>query len=335
MFYSRPKIEPLGWDLVSLPIPNGSRNFDGLTSDRRPIDFRFSSGWLTVERGAAGAPQDDSDMETVLSIPISPFGAMDIQPEQLCDILGLTVNGRKVAPSGIGGLRGFDWSGRTTYWISSHLMMPRWDAEILTKEISQALPGSILVQPSWEKGPLKVRCRQIKFLMESDVMVTIGVGYHKARLERMLAAEEVPTAEFESVFAHTIEIIRADHEGEDPTGRTYIDSRGAGKLGLDYEVLRHRRYRIRMQYLTEDTQAQSIMQKLLAKIDGHFCRGLQIVNLQTGAIIAEDLSDEEDTKSYSRNLRDWCLERPRRYLSVGINSLPNEGAVFVGMRPIA
>ena len=30
MFYSRPNIEPLGWDLVDLPTPNGSKNFDGL-----------------------------------------------------------------------------------------------------------------------------------------------------------------------------------------------------------------------------------------------------------------------------------------------------------------
>ena len=55
MFYSRPKIEPLGWDLVDLPTPNGSKNFDALTSDGRPLDFRFSSGWLTVEQGEAGA----------------------------------------------------------------------------------------------------------------------------------------------------------------------------------------------------------------------------------------------------------------------------------------
>ena len=286
MFYSRPKIEPLGWDLLDLPIPNGSRNFDGLTSDGRYVDFRFSSGWLTVERGPAGSPPE-SDMETVLSMPISPFGVMDIYPEQLCDILGLTVKGRQVDLSRVSPRdRGFDWSGRTTYWHSTHLMLPRDDAEALTKEISQALPGSILVQPSWPTGPLKVRCRQIKFLMESDDMGMIGVGCDKARLERMLAAEEVPAAEFESVFAHKIEIVRADH-GEDLTGRTHINSRGADKLGLDYDVLRHRRYRIRMQYLTEDTQAQSIIQKLLAIIDGHFCRGFQIVNLQTGAIIGE------------------------------------------------
>jgi hypothetical protein len=62
------------------------------------------------------------------------------------------------------------------------------------------------------------------------------------------------------------------------------------------------------------------------------------VNLQTGAIISEDLNDEEDDKSYSRGARDWCLEKPRRYLSVGVSSMfidapPTEGKVFVGLRP--
>src|ERR1035438_1801137 len=56
MFYSRPKVEPFGWDLIDLPTPNGSRHFDALTSDRRPVDFRFGGGWLSVEIGPVDAP---------------------------------------------------------------------------------------------------------------------------------------------------------------------------------------------------------------------------------------------------------------------------------------
>ena len=96
MFHSRPNIEPLGWDLVGLPIPNGIKNFDALTYDLRPVYFRFSGGWLTVERDPCNAPPDGPNMETILSVPISPFGVMDIYPEQVCDILGLTVNGQKM-----------------------------------------------------------------------------------------------------------------------------------------------------------------------------------------------------------------------------------------------
>ena len=102
MFYSRPKIEPLAWDIVDLPTmsPDSPKHFDAFTSDRRPIDFHFSGGWLTVERGAVDAPIDGGPMQEILSVPIAPFGTMDIEPEQICDILGLTVNGRKILPFG-------------------------------------------------------------------------------------------------------------------------------------------------------------------------------------------------------------------------------------------
>src|SRR5580704_8677762 len=158
MFYSRPKIEPLGWDLVDLPTqsPDSDKHFDCRTSDMRPADLQFSGGWLTVARGAVNAPHDSDTMEEMLSVPISPFGTMDIYPEQLCDILGLTVNGRKIDASGLNELaRGFDWSGRTTYWESTHLMKHRQDAEIFVREASRLFPGSTLVQPAWENSAIR------------------------------------------------------------------------------------------------------------------------------------------------------------------------------------
>ena len=149
-------------------------------------------------------------MEEVLAAAISPFGTMDIQAEQLCDILGITVNGKKVdPPTRPGGARGFDWSGRTTYWESTHRMLPQWAAEPFTQKVCQAFPGSILIQPSWHNGPYKLGCRQIKFLMDTDAHVIIGIGYDKARLERMLETEDVPIPEFESLFEFSIEFSRA------------------------------------------------------------------------------------------------------------------------------
>jgi hypothetical protein len=331
MFYSRPNITPLGWDLVGMPTPNGSRNFDARTSDGRPVDFRFSSGWLTVERGQPGASPDD-EMEEVLSLQIAPFGIVDIFPDDICDILGLTVNGEKVALEWIPPQsRGFDWSGEMTYWRSSHRMDWADDIEKLVGRITETFPDSVLIQPSWETG-LRVRCRQIKFLMKTDEMVSIGIDCDKARLEKMLAAETVSDEDFQSILAHRIAIIRWNHSGEDMTGAAFIKSKGADKLDLDYEVRAQRRYRIEMDFLTADARAQSIMKELLAIIDRHFCRGLRIVNLQTGEVIAEDLSDEEDTRSYSKTLRDWCLERPRRYLAVDL--LSGKDRTFVGYRPV-
>ncbi len=339
MFYSRPNITPLGWDLVALPTPNGSRNFDAVTSDGRAVDFRFSSGWLTVSRTAPGVTDPDAEMEEVLSQPISFFGIMEILPEQICDVLGLTVQGKKVPVGQISSLSGrFDWSGRTTYWHSTHRMMLFGDAEALTKKISQALPESVLLQPIWERTALKLRCRQIKFLIRTDEIGTIAVGFDKARLQEMLAAEEIATADYRNILPYRIDITRAD-SGEDLTGKSFIDPRGADKLGLDYHMINHRRYRIHTEYPSDDTQAQSMMKELLGIIQEHFCRGFQVVNLETRKVIAEDLGDEEDTRSYSRMFRDWCLERPERYLFVdvyrGQENMPSHSPMFVGYRPIA
>jgi hypothetical protein len=325
MFYSRPKIEPLGWDLIGLPEANGSRNFDGTTSDgQHAIDFRFSSGWLTVTR----------DSEEVLSLQIAPFGIMDIWPEQICDILGLTIDGEKVSLDPISSLsRGFDWSGQTTYWRSKHRMNWDTDAETLVRIINETFPGSVLLQPSWGSG-LRVRSRQIKFMMRTDEMVSIGIDCEKDRLERMLAAETVSDDEFESILTYRIDVIRSDHYGEDLTGIRFIKSKGADELQLDYDVTAQRKFRIETTFRTDDMRAQSIMKKLLAIIDGFFCRGMQVVNLQTGSIMGEDSTDdEEDSKSYSRSLRDWCMERPRRFLFVSTHQDRDE-RLFVGYRPL-
>jgi hypothetical protein len=85
MFYSRPNIEPLGWNLVDLPTPSGSKTSDGVISDNRPVDFRFSGGWLSVERGEVGAPAN-TDMEEVLAAAISLFGAHYLLVEHAPDV---------------------------------------------------------------------------------------------------------------------------------------------------------------------------------------------------------------------------------------------------------
>jgi len=169
-------------------------------------------------------------------------------------------------------------------------------------------------------------------MMRTDEMVSIGIDCDRASLERMLAAETVSNDEFNDVLTHRIDVIRDDHPGDDLTGIRFIRSKGADELELDYDVTAQRRYRIATDFRTDDALAQDIMKKLLAIIDRFFCRGLQVVNLQTGAFIAEDRSDEEDTQSYSKTLRDWCMERPRRYLHVGL--LPGEERVWVGYRPL-
>lgn len=332
MFYSRPAIEPLGWDLVALPTPSGSRNFVASTSDGHPLDFRFSSGWLIVERGDAGASADDQ-MKEVLSMPIAPFGITDISAEQICDILGLTVEGDRPEASAVPAMRGFDWSGRTTYWCSTHAMMSRDDAELLAAKICDAFEGVVLLQPVWLWQPPRVRCRRVTFLLPSDEYVYFAIGCDSDRVARLASGDEIPLVEFDSALIPKIYLMRTDH-GEDLTGTRFIRERSATALALDYEVIHHRRYRIWVEYPTDDVGAQAMMARLLQLFDSHFCRGLELVDLETGETIGEECEDEEDTRSYSVPFSNWCRERPGRYLHVGMRR--EEGRVrFIGFRPIS
>jgi hypothetical protein len=339
MFYSRPKIEPLGWDLTGWPVSDGCKHFEATTSDSRPVDIRFSGGWITVCRGPAHASPESADMEEVLSIRISPFGIMDIEPEQICDILGLTVNGHKIDSAGMRiGARGYDWSGRTTYWESTHRMLDRDDPRIFIQRLCDTFPGSMLVQPEWgDHGQL--RCRRVKFLLASDEIVTLGIQPDDVRLAQMLSGEKISTENYESTFTFSIEFSRRDRLGDDITGSGYVHQSGGAALGLNYDVIHHLRYRVTTQYLTEDLKAQSRMAKLKSLIDAYFCRSLQMVNLQTQAIMAEEMPDEQDDQSYSIALRDSWLERPKRYLFVGRTHREDGSigpdSVFYGARPIA
>ncbi|QQG36352.1 MAG: hypothetical protein HYS17_00740 [Micavibrio aeruginosavorus] len=97
MFYSRPDIKPLGWNLKELPVPDGSKNHLAVTTDGKIIGFRFSSGVLHVRYSDPGGTDSFFQMENELyKKAIAPFGTTDIFPEQLCDIIGLTVQGQKI-----------------------------------------------------------------------------------------------------------------------------------------------------------------------------------------------------------------------------------------------
>ena len=133
----------------------------------------------------------------------------------------------------------------------------------------------------------------------------------------LLAGVRISTEEFDSAFAYRIDFSRDDRPGDDVTGAGYIRNNGAAELGLKYFTIPHRRYRIRTEYLTEDAEAQARTKTLLSVIDASFCRGLRVMNLQTGAVMTENLRDDGDKRSYSIALRDEWLEKPERYLFVG------------------
>ena len=320
-----------GW-----PVPNGTKHFEAITSDRRPIDIQFSGGWLTVTEGPKSAPLDSPEMREILCVRIAPWGTLDIRPDQVCDILGITVNGNRIDSAGTRtAARGFDWSGQTTYWESTHLMQPKDDASAFVQKLVDAFPGSTLIQPEWGSGG-RARCRQIEFLSATDEVIALGVGPNPALFHKMLAGEKVSWEEFDNIFAFRIDFVRDDRMDGDPTGATYIHDE-AMALNLTFDVIHHRRYRIRAEYPTADADAQSRVKTLVSLIDASFVRGLKVDNLQTGAVITESLADDADKRTYSSALRDEWLRKQSRYFFVGKavsgDDFGWEPGIFWGARP--
>jgi hypothetical protein len=301
MFYSRPNIAPLRWDLAVLPEWDGYKNFEGVTSEGDRFEVHFSGGWITVERAGA----------EVLSEAIAPFGTMDMTPEQVCDVLGLTVRGERIDTAGMRtGVRGYDWSGRTTYWQSTHLLASGDDAREFVAEAIRGLQGSLLVQADFRSHG-RVRVRRVKFLMDSDELVYIGLGGDLARIEGMLEREETSWDEFETAFGYAVEVSWRNQSWDGPRAPEFS----------------HRKYRVKTSYQTADQAAQEHTRKLLAVMEKYFFRKWEAVNLATGAAV--EFEDPNDEMSYSADVRDLCLEKPGRYLLVKQNRDGSE----IGFRP--
>ena len=350
MFYSRPNIKPLGWDLEELPKPEGSRNHLAKTIDGKIIGFRFSSGWLDVRYSNSGDTDSFFQMKhQYYKNPIAPFGTTRILPEQLCDLLGLTVRGQKIdLPSEKIEQLGndcIDLSGKTTYWKSSHLMLAYGSSDVdeLIDKILRVFPDAALLQSKFSRSQktVKIKRRQISFLMDSDEHVLIGVGLGQNDIDRALVSET-------NIFPFRVSFGRqSDVSKGDITRKNFINEKyGANKLDLKYEVINHRLWQFSTEFKTEDSFAQECMKTLLSVINDHFYNELEAINIQTGKLLKRGFDKALDFPSYSKNFYAWCLEKPNRYLSVGYEGprmtrfsdqdylTSGEKDVFYGYRPV-
>lgn len=319
MFYSRPQITPLGWDLQGMPIPNGSKNFDAMTTDNRPVDFRFSSGWITVKIGPQGAKNTDYDlMETVLERPIAPFGTMDILPEQVCDILGVTIQGTPVLvdSKNIHG-RGFDWSGKTT--ALQRTMHFSADGIVnISYAFNQIFSDAQLVRvDSTVKN--KIVERKYTPIQEDkifDELKEIGTGRHYKVCIDCLSPEK-----FKSILNSAKPAVNM---------RDYFTfSCGVGirKLGVSLPF-KNRFPHIEFpsiftvtfatEYQSDDTVTASYGDKMISTLNNISFKNVEIIELSTN-IPRPKLHKWEDYY-YSNDLRQWCLEQPNRYLQAVVDS---------------
>ncbi len=350
MFYSRPDIKPLNWDLTALPRANGSRNYDAITTDGKPLGFRFSSGWLTAKHSEAGGPNNYNEMKNVIvEQSIAPFGTQYISPEQICDILGLTVQGEKVsAPSeeevvaikanmtGSGDF--FDWSGRTVHWVSQHMLMQGDDVQSFKNAILNKFRNSILFYPSFTPGYKAMTCRPIAS-EESFISGVLGIGA-KVDMENLFNRDISPRA-YQNMFSLVVNISAPNRLMPDSSGKDFINKK-AGAETLQYETTNFHTYSIRAEYKNSDELSHVEMRNFLTLLNEYFFNMYDIYNIQTGALVKSG----HKATDYSHALKNWCLEKPDRYLKVGVEEKKSwhvpasferlskdDETLFYGLRP--
>tara|TARA_R110002072_G_scaffold169422_1_gene323042 strand:+ start:730 stop:1875 length:1146 start_codon:yes stop_codon:yes gene_type:complete len=328
MFYSRPDIPSLNWDLKELPVEFGSRNHHATTTDGHFIDIRFSSGWLTVSVTKHGA----NEPEEIIKKPIAPFGTTDIFSEQICDILGLTVNGEKIdhpykklEQAKKGSARYIDLSGKTTYWVSNHRTLLRNDADEFLDTVQKAFPSVALIQTQWDSAYKSCKNRQVAFLMDDDTYTTIGIGNDKF---------DILNTKITSEFPFFFNFNKSSRFTTDLTGKNHLDDKyDLSGEKLSFEVQNHNEYKIYTEFQTEDKTAQKYMKTLSDLIDECFTSDLQAYDLKDHKTIVEDSPFQ--TPSISLKLKEWCIEKPNRYISVYALKLTKDSEpIFLGHKPI-
>lgn len=341
MFYTRPKIEPLGWDLIALPVWDGGEHFNASTTDGRPVRFDFQDGSVRAWIGSQGA---NEATEKVVDYNIAPVGCYFIHPIQLCDVLGLTVKGKAQNPAELSTSEiAFDFSGNTTYWSYTHLRVLQSDMQEFFNELANVYPDCIFIQRA-ELGS-NSKYRQIPFVCDTDGTVKMGVSPNRALLEKALAGDGADSKALNAAFDYSVGFAI----GSDPSKvftRNMLDENGAKELGLKYLIPDFRFASMSATYATSDEKAQSFAKTLLSLVEKKFYSGAEYIDLQTNKIITR----KDDGWRYSGQLKDWCLERPDRFLHVGVETprgrdiareinsgdvLGKEDEVmFYGMRPL-
>lgn len=320
MFFARPKIRKLGWNLEGPLLPYGSKNHHGRTIDGKPIDVRFSSGYLSVKIGPEGAEPTSQEMKEILISCIAPFGTMDILPEQICDILGITIAGEKIFYNGPPPSYGIDLSGNTTYWASEHMMMLHHDATEFVDLVCETIPNVILEQQQFARDYKTSRRRSIPFIIDTDKNVLIQISSATQDSNQPLKSIPDFTAHFST---NGREVSHSSKE---------IVTRAGGKDLLDKVRLNASlNWGLRFQFTTDDVSSRRSAAKLVHLVNKYFYGRTQMLDLSTGRIILNTFGYNKI--SFSKNFYEWCLDNPTRYLKVGSFKNTDGQEVFYGIRP--
>lgn len=319
MYFTRPKIKPLNWDLEEL-VEGGTYILHGFTLDKRPIDIKYRGGWLQVWHGDPGALPGQTNYQ-VVEERIGPPYHGGLLVEQACDLLGMTINGKKPILTEERRLQAaeyqpiLDWSGETTYW-ESHNSMFHDDADNFIDDIEAEFSDISLLQFKLVDSSVKNRkrkCRKIPFYIDSDNHIKIGIGADKSRLNRLLTTENFSLRDIDETFENIIEFQHHPRSNSPkPNEKEFNESRSR----LNFNVQYPQDFSVKTKFHTHTAQGKKFAKTFNSIMEKNFFSSFQVIDIETKEILKTH-NDENAWNLYSMRQKKWCLEKTDRYLSVG------------------
>ncbi|WP_342241183.1 hypothetical protein [Inquilinus sp. OTU3971] len=312
---TRPQLPQLGLDLLEPVSGDGRFIFEGYTTAGRPYGIKYRSGFLQIWL--------EKPEETLLQARIGPLYHGDMLFEQVCELAGMTINGRPavVLQSRLEEMQEYgrylDWSGATSYW-ERRFTVSKQGARCLGEAVSAAFPAAVPLKIQWEGQSRRYHCLDS---IETFEGATFVIGGSSRDLERVLSASHVRMAEIQATFDHVIQsniiqpfVRRSAEEMSRAVGRPLeLAETARGWIGTSVRSGNERD----MRFLHD-----------LASAAGHcFFTDVDEIDILDRKVL-EHLSGGW----WSTDLFDWCRRSPDRYLSA-VWSSGRQG--YVGYRPSA
>lgn len=212
--------------------------------------------------------------------------------------------------------------------------------EFLT-ELAGYYQGCVLIQQT--KLGHSRRHRQIPFVSDTDNSVIIGIGPNQELLKQVLAAEKADFEGLKTAFDYTMYCAQGRR---DPSYAIDKPKRAnetrAREIGLKFQLADTSFALISTQYEILDQRANDYTDTLLSLVKKNFFEGVEYVDLQTRRVMTQ----EATFCRYSRQVKNWCLDVPDRYLEIGVETPQSrevskgnsfgkgDETIFYGMRPL-
>ncbi|MGM4986549.1 hypothetical protein [Rhizobium sp. 11_C7_N12_5] len=329
MRFSRPSIKPLNLDLAKLRcVGSCPTQGYGETHDGRQIYIRYRGGWLTVEF------QDP--VETLLEVQFGDRYDGTIMLEQICDLTGITINGKRPAideqPMREEGVP--DWSGKYVHW-SFHLQYTLAGKKAFLADFGREFPGLCVNLERTEQTRAYHRVvrdltEDIGLLGEYFVglsrpvrgMLDGGLPHYDG--DYGIACGDVVHLNLPSKDRGTTYLMHNMKTGEtDFIERRKYSPEAMSAIMAEYGILWPTyEGRISGAIRANDTTDDQALSRIEEVVERHFGNKIKLVDLES----AEALNRYEAMMWYSRDQIEWCDLDRKRFLYVNKNHGP-EGRI--------